>query len=123
MFIGNVVSQYPGRELHVVLGDLSTHAGPDVARWLGRHPNITLHFIPTGSSWLNQVEIWLSIITRQTIRRGTFTLMCQRIATINDYIVHWHQEAKSFTWTATPGEIIAKVAVAHRNFKKLIILR
>src|SRR5919205_1477549 len=68
-----VVKRYPDREIHVVLDNLSTHKGDDVDDWLAKHPGVSFHFTPTGSSWLNQVEIWFNIITRQAIRRGTFT--------------------------------------------------
>jgi transposase len=57
-FLDAVVARYPGREIHVVLDNLSTHKGDDVDDWLTQHPGVTFHFTPTGSSWLNQVEIW-----------------------------------------------------------------
>jgi transposase len=119
-FMDGVVAAYPGRELHVVLDNLSTHTGPDIDVWLGAHPNVTFHFTPTGSSWMNQVEIWFGIITRQAIRRGTFTSVRDLITTINDYIAHWNQDAQPFVWTATPGEVIAKVRLLHRDFKQLL---
>jgi DDE superfamily endonuclease len=72
-FMDQIVARYGDREIHAVLDNLSTHKGDDVKAWLTRHPGVTFHFTPTGSSWLNQVEIWFNIITRQTIRRGTFT--------------------------------------------------
>lgn len=62
-----VVATHDGREIHVVLDNLSTHSGPDVDEWLTQHPDITFHFTPTGSSWLNQVEISFGIITKQVI--------------------------------------------------------
>jgi transposase len=108
-FMDQVVTQYGDRELHVVLDNLSTHAGGDVNKWLAKHSNVKFHFTPTGSSWLNQVEIWFNIITRQAIRRGTFASLHILINTINSYIEHWNRDAKPFAWTATPGEIITKV--------------
>ena len=108
------------REIHVVLDNLSTHNGDDVDAWLTKHPDVTFHFTPTGSSWLNQVEIWFNIITRQAIRRGTFTSLRVLIKTIKSYIENWNRDAKPFAWTATPGEIIASVRILHRDFKKLL---
>jgi hypothetical protein len=70
-FMDQVVAAQDGQEIHVVLDNLSTHSGSDIDQWLTKHPNVTFHFTPTGSSWLNQVEIWFGIITRQAIRRGT----------------------------------------------------
>ena len=98
----------------------SPHKGDDVNTWLARHPNVSFHFTPTGSSWLNQVEIWFNIITRQAIRRGTFSSLRVLIKTINSYIENWNRDAQPFTWTAPPGEIIASVRILHRDFKKLL---
>ena len=119
-FMDKVVQRYGDREIHVVLDNLSTHKGDDVNTWLARHPDVSFHFTPTGSSWLNQVEIWFNIITRQAIRRGTFSSLRVLIKTINSYIKNWNRDAQPFTWTATPGEIIASVRILHRDFKKLL---
>jgi transposase len=119
-FMDKVVARYGDREIHVVLDNLSTHKGDDVDAWLTKHPSVTFHFTPTGSSWLNQVEIWFNIITRQAIRRGTFTSLRVLTKTIKAYIENWNRDAKPFTWTATPGEIIASVRILHRDFKRLL---
>lgn len=120
-FMNRVVAQYAAdREIHVIVDNLSTHTGEDVDEWLARHTNVTFHYTPTGSSWLNQVEIWFGIITRQAIRRGTFVSLAHLIRRIKDYTQEWNADAKPFTWIATPGEIIAKVKILHRDFKKLI---
>jgi transposase len=68
-FLKKAVAPHTG-EIHVVLDNLSTHTTPDVKARLGTHPNLHFHFTPTGSSWLNQIETWFAIITRQAIRRG-----------------------------------------------------
>lgn len=119
-FMGEVVAAHEGTEIHVVLDNLSTHSGPAVDKWQARHPNVTFHFTPTGSSWLNQVEIWLGIITKQAIRRGTFGSVQQLINTINTYIDNWNLDAEPFTWTATADGIIAKVRILHQDFEKLL---
>jgi len=119
-FMDQVVKVYEDREIHVVLDNLSTHSGSDVDKWLAKHSNVTFHFTPTGSSWLNQVEIWFGIITKQAIRRGTFRSVRQLINTINDYITKWNHDSKPFTWTATANEIITKVRLIHQDFKKLL---
>jgi transposase len=119
-FMDQVVAKHEDRQIHVVLDNLSTHSGSDVDKWLAKHPNVTFHFTPTGSSWLNQVEIWFGIITKQAIRRGTFTSLRHLINTINTYITHWNHDTKPFTWTATSDEIIAKVRMLHQDFKKLL---
>jgi transposase len=119
-FMDEVSTRHSGRNIHVVTDNLSTHSGPDVDAWLTTHSNITFHFTPTGSSWLNQVEIWFGIITKQAIRRGTFNSVRQLIDTINAYIDNWNNDAKPFTWTATPDNIITKVRILHQDFKKLL---
>jgi transposase len=72
-FITKAVKPHTGKEIHVVLDNLSTHDTPEVQAWLDRNPNVTFHFTPVGSSWINQIETWFGIITKQAIRRGTFT--------------------------------------------------
>lgn len=96
-FMDQVVAAQDGQENHVVLDNLSTHSGSDIDQWLTKHPNVTFHFTPAGSSWLNQVEIWFGIITRQAIRRGTFRSLRQLINTINTYIAKWNHDSKPFT--------------------------
>jgi transposase len=91
-----------------------------VRAWLARNPNVTFHFTPIGSSWLNQIEIWFGIITRQSIRRGTFASVTVLITKIRDYITHWNANAKPFVWTATADEILAKVQLVQTNIKKLV---
>jgi transposase len=72
-FLRQAVKPHAGKEIHVVLDNLSTHTAPEVNAWLATNPNVTFQFTPVGSSWLNQIEIWFGLITRQSIRRGTFT--------------------------------------------------
>jgi transposase len=66
-FLKKAVKRYVGKEIHVVLDNLSTHITPDVCAWLEKNPRIHFHFTPVGSSWLNQIETWFGIITRQSI--------------------------------------------------------
>jgi transposase len=119
-FMDEVVAPYEGHDIHVVLDNLSTHNGTEVEKWLAKHPTVTFHFTPTGSSWLNQIEIWFGIITRQAIRRGTFGSVRQLIETIRNYIADWNQAAEPFTWTAKPSDIIAKVQLIHSDVKKML---
>ncbi len=119
-FMDEIAARHPGRETHVVLDNLSTHSGPDVDKWLSRHQNITFHFTPKGSSWINQVEIWFGIITRQAIRRGTFGSVRLLINAINRYIASWNEDSVPFEWTTTADEIVAKVTILDRDFRKLL---
>jgi transposase len=119
-FIKKAVKPHAGKEIHVVLDNLSTHDTPEVRAWLDRHPNIMFHFTPVGSSWINQIETWFGIITKQAIRRGTFTSVNALIHRIRDYIEHWNTDATPFTWTATADEILAKVRWVETNVKQLV---
>jgi len=71
-FLKQVARAYPRVQLHVVCDNYATHKHPNIQAWLAKHPRVHLHFTPTGGSWLNMVEIFFGIITRQAIRRGTF---------------------------------------------------
>jgi transposase len=119
-FLRKAVEPHQGKDIHVVLDNLSTHTTPDVVAWLQRNPHVHFHFTPVGSSWVNQVETWFGIITRQSIRRGTFASVTVLIKQIRDYIAHWNSNPKPFTWTATADEILAKVALVQTNIKKLV---
>jgi transposase len=119
-FLRKAVKPHAGKEIHVVLDNLSTHDTPEVRAWLAAHPNVTFHFTPVGSSWLNMIEIWFGIITRQSIRRGTFTSVNALIVRIRDYVQHWNTDAKPFTWTATTDDILAKVRWVQASVKQLV---
>jgi transposase len=108
-FLKTIDRQTPSDlDLHLILDNYATHKAPPVKRWLKRHPRVTLHFTPTSSSWLNLVERLFAEITRQRIRRGTFTGVDQLEAAINDWIEHRNRQPKPFVWTAKPNAIIAK---------------
>ncbi|MBA2944533.1 IS630 family transposase [Streptomyces sp. PSKA28] len=119
-FLKKAVKPHAGKEIHVVLDNLSTHTTPEVKAWLSKNPHIHFHFTPVGSSWLNQIEIWFGILTRQSIRRGTFSSVNVLVKQIRDYINSWNQKAKPFTWTATADEVLAKVRLVQTNVKKLV---
>jgi len=111
-FLKKVAAAYPAQELHVVCDNYSTHKHAEVKAWLVKNPRITLHFTPTGYSWLNLVECFFSIITRQAIRRGSFTSVKQLVATIGTFIDDWNDHPRPFTWTKDAGEIISKINCA-----------
>lgn len=114
-FLKQVAAAYPRRQLHVVVDNLSTHTHPAVQVWLARHPRVTLHFTPTSGSWLNLVEAFFSIITRQALRRGNFPTVADRIAAIQRFIDAWNDRCTPFTWTKDPDTIIAKVTDPRRR--------
>lgn len=119
-FMKKTVKTHAGKEIHIVLDNLSTHDTPDVRAWLAANPAITFHFTPIGSSWMNQIETWFGIITAQAIRRGTFTSVNALVNRIRDYTITWNLDPKPFTWTATAEEILAKVRAVQTNIKQLV---
>jgi len=119
-FLKKAVKPHGDTEIHVVLDNLSTHTTPDVMAWLECNRNVHFHFTPVGSSWINQIETWFGIITRQSIRRGTFTSVTVLIKQIRDYINNWNRNPKPFTWTATADEILAKVQLVQASIRKLV---
>jgi len=107
-FLKQVARAYPRRKLHVVLDNYHTHKHDDINHWLARHPRITLHFTPTSGSWLNLVEVFFAIITRQAIRRGSFDSVRQLVAAIRAFIDGYNQRCQPFIWTKTADEILPR---------------
>jgi len=105
-FLKKVARAYPRRQLHVVVDNYRTHTHPEVEAWLARHRRVHLHFTPTSGSWLNLVEVFFGIITRQAIRRGTFASVKDLIAVIRRFIDGWNERCHPFVWTKTAEEIL-----------------
>jgi transposase len=104
-----VAKAYPRVQLHVVCDNYATHTHSKVTAWLAGNPRIQLHVTPASCSWLNLVECFFSIITRQAIRRGIFTSVADLTAAIETYIDDWNDHPKPFTWTKTADELLAKI--------------
>ena len=96
-------------ELHLIADNYATHKHPQVKAWLARHPRFHLHFTPTYSSWLNQVERWFGLISQQAIRCGSFRNVRQLVEKIEHYVVHYNKHRRPFVWTATADSILARV--------------
>lgn len=96
-------------EVHLVLDNYGTHKHPAVKKWLAARPRYHVHFTPTGSSWLNQIERWFAEITRKRIRRGTFRSLRDLIQAIQDYIRLYNKNPQPFHWVASASRIIRKV--------------
>ena len=88
----------PEKDLHLILDNLQVHKTPEVKAWLAEHPRFHLHFTPTHASWLNQIEIWFSILGRRLLSRGIFTSKEDQAQKIMDYIEHYNQTARPFAW-------------------------
>lgn len=99
----------PGITIHLVLDNSATHKTPAVKRWFLRHPEYRLHFTPTSSSWLNQVERFFAEITAKRIRRGAFRSVAALEQAIRDYLDHHNENPTPFVWTADADLILKRV--------------
>jgi transposase len=107
-FLKLVARTYPRRELHVVLDNYGTHKHPAVRNWLATHPRIRLHYTPTSASWMNQVETFFGLLTRQAIRRGSHRSVGDLIAAIHRYIDAWNDHCQPFSWLKDADDIMIK---------------
>ena len=92
------IAAWPDTAIHVVLDNLNTHK-PSNDRWLKLHPNVQFHFTPTRASWLNQVEIWFSILQAKSLHGASFTSVKQLREHIDAFIEAYNLDAKPFVWT------------------------
>ena len=106
-FMNGVTAAFPKRQLHVILDNLNTHKKNE--HWLKAHPNVQFHFTPTSASWLNQVEVWFSILQGQSLSGASFTSLKQLEQHIDAYIKAYNDNAEPFVWT--------KKKVRQRRFK------
>jgi len=93
-----VANQRKGKEIHVIADNLSAHKTKRVDEFLAKHSNVRLHFTPTYSSWLNQVELWFSKIERDVIARGVFTSVSDLKRKLMRYIRHYNELPKPVKW-------------------------
>jgi transposase len=97
-FMNGIVKENPGREIHVILDNLNTHK-PKQDRWLARRPNVHFHFTPTYSSWLNQVEVWFSILAEHALKNLSLTRAKELREAIDRYVKAYNPKAAPFEWT------------------------
>ena len=99
-----------GLDIHLVCDNYGTHKTPAIKAWLARHPRVRMHFTPTGSSWINQVERWFGFLTSQMIRRGAHKSVQALEKDIRAWIGHWNDDPKPFVWKKTAEEILDSLA-------------
>src|ERR1700728_3110390 len=98
-FLTDIVIHQPrGKEIHVIADNLSAHKSAPVKEFLEAHPKVHLHFTPTYSSWLNQVELWFSKIEREVIARGVFTSVTDLARKLRRYINAYSAHARPIQW-------------------------
>jgi transposase len=96
-FMNEIVADYPGREIHVVLDNWNTHK-PKEDRWLQRHPQVHFHFTPTYSSWLHHVECWFRILGGQALPGANLTSAQELRQAIDDFVAVYNPKAARFEW-------------------------
>jgi len=96
-------------DVHVIADNYGPHKHPKVWQWLAAHPRFTMHYTPTYSSWLNQVERWFGHISEKAIRRDSFRSAKELISKIQEFVAHYNEHARPFVWTATADSILKKV--------------
>src|SRR5262245_4292509 len=96
--MNRIVAEHPKRQIHVILDNLNTHK-PKNDRWLKRHLNVHFPFTPTRASWLNQIEIWFSILADQSLAGVSFNSVVQLRSHIDAFIEDYNEYAKPFAWT------------------------
>lgn len=112
-FLKTVEKEVPkGFDLHLIVDNYATHKHEKVRNWLKRNPRVTLHFIPTSSSWLNLVERFFGLITEKQIRRGVFSSVAALEQAIHEFIERHNANKKPFVWTKSAAEILKKVGRA-----------
>src|SRR5215472_117897 len=97
-------------DVHLVCDNYVTHNTAEIKTWLARRPRFHVHFTPTGSSWMNQVERWFALLTDKLIRRGVHTSVQALENDIREWIATWNDNPRPFTWTKTADEILNSLA-------------
>lgn len=105
--------QPAGRAIHIIADNLSAHKTKGVAEFLQHHPKVKLHYTPTYSSWLNQVELWFSKIERDLIARGIFTSVADLRRKLMRYIRHYNKSPKAFKWSWSNTS--QRISTTHRS--------
>jgi putative transposase len=109
-FLRHIDSNVPDDlDIHLVIDNYATHKHAKVKAWIAQRPRYHIHFTPTYSSWLNQVEIWFNIITQKAIRRGSFKSVKELKNRIDRFVTVYNKNSKPFAWTATAESIMQKV--------------
>jgi transposase len=109
-FLTKIDAQVPDHlDVHLVCDNYGTHKTPAIRAWLAKHPRFHMHFTPTSSSWLNQVERWFAYITDELIRRGSHNSVHALEADIRHWVADWNEDPKPFIWTKTAEQILESI--------------
>jgi len=109
-FLRQIEANVPqSQDIHLIVDNYSTHKHARVKAWLARRPRWHLHFIPTYSSWLNQVERFFALITEKAIRRGSFSSVKELVGKVDHFVTQYNKDCTPFVWTATADSILEKL--------------
>lgn len=97
-------------DVHVVCDNYATHKTPLIQQWLAAHPRFHVHFAPTGSSWLNQVERWFGLLTQQLLRRSVHKSVAALEKDLRQWVDQWNANPRPFVWRKTADEILDSLA-------------
>lgn len=109
-FLRKIEASVPhSQDIHLIVDNYSTHKHARVKAWMARRPRWHLHFIPTYSSWLNQVERFFALITEKAIRRGSFSSVKDLVGKVDHFVTQYNKDCSPFVWTATADSILGKL--------------
>lgn len=104
-FMDQVVKQYPGQRLHVVMDNLNTHKGKAAQEWLESHPLVSFHFTPTHASWVNLAECFFSILTRRGLQQAVHRSVGELRKFLKDFVAAYNKSCGPFVWTKGPKKL------------------
>jgi len=118
-FMDRVVASYPSQRLHVVLDNLNTHKGAAIQEWLKKNPLVSFHFTPTHASWVNLIECFFSILTKQGLQQAVHKSGRQLTNFLYRYIKEYNKKCGSFEWTKGP-EKLKKIIQLTKEFQQTL---
>jgi transposase len=111
-FLSKIDTEVPPElDVHLICDNLSTHKTAAIDKWLTAHPRFHMHFTPTSSSWLNQVERWFGLLTEKKLRRGVHKSVTALERDIRAWVNDWNEDPRPFTWTKTADEILERLTL------------
>lgn len=108
-FLDGVIRHYPKQRIHVILDNVSSHKSAQVQVWLAQHSQVSFHYVPTYSSWLNMVEIFFNLVQSKVVARGDFPSKKDLVVKLLAFVAKFNREGKRFHWTKTPEQIITSL--------------
>jgi transposase len=110
-FLAKIDAEVPAElDVHLICDNLSTHKTPAIKAWLEARPRFHMHFTPTSSSWLNQVERWFGLLTDKKLRRGVHKSVRALENDVRAWIKNWNENPRPFAWTKSADEILERLA-------------